>query len=162
MSSKKRYTFSKNGPGEMRTIARNGQTIKTDRIDFQVLANGTVIVTKMTRYKAGRKDVPHTWTTYTPEVGFDIEMALIWCKENGFIVEAWPQWGDNPIRGARAWRDEKWAIRTAYQIGKMRRQLERETARWVDMAPWKREELDLHKPIWTMLELRTIDLAFVG
>ena len=160
--SKKTYTFSKNGPGNLRTIARNGQSIRTDRIDFAVLADGTVNVTQMTRYKSNRKDVPHTWTTYDPEVGFDISLALAWCNDNGFVVETWPQWGNSPIRGARAWRDERWAIRTAHQIGRMRRQLENDTARWVDTAPWKREELGLVEPIWTMLELRTVDLAFVG
>ena len=165
--SKKTYTFSKNGPGNLRTIARNGQSIRTDRIDFDVHASGTVMVTQMTRYKADRRDIAHTWTTYDQEVGFDLALALAWCEENGFVVETWPtskSW-DNPkacIRGARAWRGAKWPIRTGWQIQKLRCRLEREVIAWADTAPWLREERGLENPAWNLFDLQNANLAFVG
>lgn len=94
-----------------------------DRIDFTVLSDGGVIITKMRRDTSNLQypraiPLPDGSSTKTP--GFDLEGALTWCEDHGYVVRRWPG-------GARAWKGSKpWPIRTGYGIFKARQRAERE------------------------------------
>lgn len=158
----KKYHFSKNGEGERRTIVPVGERYRTDRVDITIDGYGKVTVTQFTRYKATRKHIPHTWTTYAPEVGFDRDLAVEWLKDHGFVVEVWPKRDNGWWAGARAWRgEEKWPIRHGWEVHELRQKLKKEYWFWRD-NPLKRKELGLTQPLLTQWDLDGMDLAFVG
>ena len=124
-----------------------------DRIDFEKMADGQVIVVKMR--KNGARDIPTAHEIKATD--FDLQAALDWCRENGYTVHYWRY-------GARAWRGEPWPIRTMHQIVKLRRRLE---AEWT--AYWEKRTAENHSSdhhpgerwhqVKTLLDL---DLAFDG
>lgn len=133
---------------------------RTDRIDFAIFPDGAILVTKMTRHLAQRRDIPHASNHHAPDSNFDLIAALDWCRENGFTVETWPNHG-REMRAARAWRGKPWPIRTGYQIAEKRRVLEAECMHYWNARPEQRESLPL--PRWPdMTELAHADLAYVG
>ncbi len=131
-------------------------TTRTDRIDFTILADGTVIVTKMWRHPSKLRDVPHEGKTYQPGQ-FSIERALAWCKGNGFVVFTWPV--GKPMMGARAWRGQPWPIRTAYQIMRKRRELEKLARSSTYTSQYANSSLS---PGWDYRSLDQADLAYVA
>ncbi|MCP4540468.1 MAG: hypothetical protein GY832_25300 [Chloroflexi bacterium] len=76
-----------------------------DRIDFEKLNDGQIIVIKMRRN--GRRSIPTEHEIKAAD--FDLDAALDWCRENGYTVRSWHY-------GARAWRGKPWPIRTVRQI----------------------------------------------
>lgn len=120
-----------------------------DRIDFKVLSDGRVNVLKLRRDDAdpaAPRDVPLPGGHEIKPADFDLEEALAWCEENGYTVRRWPG-------GARAWRGEPWAIRTGWQIVKLRRELE---AKW-------RVEFHRNPGRWSRFDtLLSLDLAYDG
>ena len=66
-----------------------------DRIDFDKMADGQVIVIKMRRN--GRRSIPTQHEIKAAD--FDLDAALDWCRENGYTVHNWHY-------GARAWKGE--------------------------------------------------------
>jgi len=132
---------------------------RTDRIDFTILNDSTVLVTKMVRYKKQRRDIPHMNEQHAPGT-FDLEAALQWCEMNGYTVQTWPK-HENRTLGARAWKGNPWPIRTRYQIVLLRQELEDECMAYWDAAPERREHMPI--PRWmNMTELAHVDLAYVG
>lgn len=131
--------------------------IRTDRIDFTVLASGSVIVTKMWRDASGMRDIPHSSTTHAPGE-FDMENALTWCRDNGFAVLIWPL-GDKPMMGARAWRGHPRPVRTAYQIIRLRQLLEQQAKDAVYDSMYSNSS---RSPGWDYQSLSQADLAYVG
>lgn len=89
-----------------------------DRIDFTILDDGRIIVLKMRREKAERRDVV---TDNDVHLDLNLDAALAWCDEHGYTIRTWDG-------GARAWRGEMWVIRTRAQIKKKREQAERRVA----------------------------------
>ena len=89
-----------------------------DRIDFSILDDNRIIVQKMRREPAERRDVV---TDHDVHHDLDLEAALDWCKEHGYTVRTWDG-------GARAWHGEIWVIRTRAQIKRKREQAERRVA----------------------------------
>lgn len=89
-----------------------------DRIDFTTLNDGRIVVQKMRREPAERRDVV---TDHDIHLDLDLNTALAWCREHGYTVRTWHD-------GARAWHGEIWVIRTRAQIKRRREQAERRLA----------------------------------
>lgn len=89
-----------------------------DRIDFSILDDGRIIVKKMCREPAERRDVV---TDHDIHLDLDLDAALDWCREHSYTVRTWHN-------GARAWHGEIWIIRTKPQIKRRREQAERRLA----------------------------------
>jgi len=89
-----------------------------DRIDFTVLDDGRIIVQKMQRQAAQRRDFV---TDHDTHVDLDLQTALAWCREHGYTVRTWHN-------GARAWHGTPWVIRTREQIKRRREQADRQVA----------------------------------
>ena len=89
-----------------------------DRIDFTILHGGHIIVQKMRREPAERRDVV---TDHDIHLDLDLDAALDWCREHNYTVRTWDG-------GARAWHGEIWVIRTKAQIKRKREQAERRVA----------------------------------
>lgn len=130
----------------------------TDRIDFTIMCDGAIIVTKMTRHPARRRDIPHMSEKYAPG-DLDLEDALAWCRENGYTVKAWPKHSARKL-GARAWKGTPWPIRTGHQLVHLRQRLETECMNYVNASQEEREHMPF--PSWSLSELAHTDLAFVG
>ena len=85
-----------------------------DRIDFTTLADGRVIILKLRRdmtNPTAPRDIPTAHDIKM--VGFDLDVALDWCAQHGYVIRRWPG-------GARAWQGTAWIIRTRHQIQLMR------------------------------------------
>ncbi len=132
------------------------QEIRTDRIDFLILADGTTIVIKMWKHSSGLRDIPHKSDTHPPGE-FDLTGAIKWCREHGYTVWTWPA-GKEPL-GARAWRGHPWPVRTAHQIIGLRRKLERLARE--NTYPGKYTN-STSSPGWDYKSLSQADLAYVG
>lgn len=89
-----------------------------DRIDFTILDDGRIIVQKMQRQAAERRDIV---TDHDIHLDLDLTFALDWCREHGYTIRTWDG-------GARAWHGEIWVIRTRSQIKRRREQAERQVA----------------------------------
>lgn len=129
---------------------------RTDRIDFLILVDGTTIVTKMWKHPSDLRDIPHKANTYPPGE-FDLASAIKWCKEHGFTVWTWPI-GKEPM-GARAWRGHPWPIRTAYQIIKKRRELEKLARENTYRSKYSNST---DSPGWDYRSLDRADLAYLA
>jgi len=68
---------------------------RPDRIDFTILSDNQVVITKMRRDLAGpkRRDIPLVGGSSTKPAGFDLAEALAWCKDNGYTQEYRPAQG---------------------------------------------------------------------
>lgn len=130
----------------------------TDRIDFTIMNDGAIIVTKMTRYRERRRDIPHMSEKYASGM-LDLKAALAWCRDNGYTVRAWPKHSARKL-GARAWKGTPWPIRTGHQLLKLRRRLEAECMIYVNASQEQRISMTL--PAWSLAELTHTDLAYVG
>jgi hypothetical protein len=130
------------------TIERTNAQIRTDRIDFVMLPDGRVTVTKMHQTEDRLRDITHGHEV--KPVGFDMDEALTWCRANGFTVMWW--WNVDGRKCARAWKGEPWPVRRNWEIANLRKRLEQE---WVNSYR--------HNSGWYKLErLLSMDLAFAG
>jgi hypothetical protein len=118
-----------------------------DRIDFAIFDDGRIIVLKMRREKAERRDVV---TNNDIHLDLDLEGALDWCREHDYIVREWDG-------GARAWHNEIWVIRTTAQIRKKREQAERRVA-----ALLRRSQPRLQERGQAVPNLTFLDFAYDG
>lgn len=121
---------------------------EVDRIDFEELGDGRVIVMKLRRdgHRGQRpRDIPIEHDVKSDD--FDIEHALAWCDANGFAVRRW-------FRGARAWKgEEPWVIRSPGQIQRKREQLNRQISLMLRLGQITPEQAT---------QLRSIELAYEG
>jgi len=103
--------------------------MQPDRIDFTVLADNQVVITKMRRDLSGPKprDIPLVGGSSTKPAGFDLAEALAWCKDNGYTVRQWDT-------GARAWKGQPWVIRTRRGIKRAREQFSGDGKAHMDFA----------------------------
>lgn len=85
-------------------------TCNVDRLDFHQTP-AAWIVARFTRCELGAY-LPIARKT---EPGFDIDLALAWCREHGWAVREWPG-------GARAWRKGVEPVRSARQVKRMERE----------------------------------------
>jgi len=123
--------------------------MKTERIDFQTLSDGKVIVNKM--HRDGGRDVVHSHEI--KPAGFDLDAALRWCDENGYAVFRWRD--EHGRQCARAFLDKPWPIRTTREIIQKRAELE---AIWLKHFRTP-EGAHVRHPIEQLLAL---DLAYAG
>jgi len=119
-----------------------------DRIDF-VEAGDRWTVTKFWRVR-GRDRVLNGPDHKPPE--FDIQVALAWCRANGYTVHQWPG-------GARAWRSaEPWPVRRAHEIVRVRARLDSE---WWQLSARAHSQDDWRR-VTNLRRLLAHDLAFDG
>ena len=111
-----------------------------DRIDFTLLDDGRIVVLKMQRQAAERRDMV---TDNDIHLDLDLPFALDWCREHGYTVRTWHN-------GARAWHGEIWVIRTRAQIKRERERLERQSRALLRRSPGSR------------ISITMLDLAYDG
>lgn len=119
----------------------------TERIDFIQNGNGTTTVTKFRKQSNGPFDIQ--FDGEVKPIGFDLDFALNWCRENGYHVITWPG-------GARASKGDKpKIIRTTKQMYNLRTRMEKELAylRKRKRNPEKQAQL---------FRLLQLDLAYYG
>ena len=96
--------------------ARTGRALRGQitRMDFVKLSDGAWEIRKW----------PYGWSARTHPIsiddkpdGFDLEAALAWSEQHGWLVRRWPD-------GARAWKGELQPVRDAFAIRAMRRQVD--------------------------------------
>ena len=112
-----------------------------DRIDFTLLNDGRVIVLKMRREAADRRDIV---TDNNVHLDLDLDAALDWCRKHNYTVRTWHG-------GARAWHGAPWVIRTRAQIKKKREHLERRSRALLRRSPDSRQ-----------VSITMLDLAYDG
>ncbi len=124
-----------------------------DRIDFEKMSDGKIIIQKIWRLQ-NRRAAP--LENEIKENDFDLDAALDWLRQNGYIVHNWHY-------GARAWKAEQpWAIRRSDKVQTYRAKLNQQESHYYRRLGQNGNSTEMRWMWKRARHLLTLNLAFDG